>query len=404
MTLLTNRLWTFGGAKGGTGKSFLTASVALVLARMGRSVVAVDASLGNPGLHAFFGLRSPFPTLHEVLDGQAAVESALHETALPRVRLLSCTDDSSGMADTSRETAVRMLEVLSSLDADHVLLDLGSTMSATTLDFSNAGSQSVVLTSPEPASMQSAFAWIRNALLRRLDSECGVPEILRRNLGQAQRQRSAHQPSMLEICDTLAATEPALAGKLKEAASRIRPVLVLNMARTEQDRRTAVLLQSAVRQILGLEIRLAGIVPADTGAGQAVQQMKLPDLDYAGSPALYQIREMVRNLINGQRQAETGCADPKPKAARPVTTQGLNDNLDFLGRQLHVQTEDLGRAKRVITTQVFLNGKVIHSMRSAYPDAPGGDSAHTKITEMMRAQHLAVLDEIRSQRVRFVSP
>lgn len=403
MTLLANRLWTFGGAKGGTGKSFLTASVALVLSRMGRSVIAVDASLGNPGLHSFFGLRSPFPTLREVLDRQAPMESALHETDLPRVRLMSCTDDSAGMADTGRDTGAQMLKAISSLDADHILLDLGSTMSAPTLDFSNAGSQCVVLTSPEPASMQSAFAWMRNALLRRLDSECGIPEVLKRSLGQAQRQRSAHQPSMLEICEALTATDPALAGQLKESLSRMRPALVLNMARTEQDRRTAVLLQSAVRQILGLEIRLAGIVPPDAGAGLAAQQMKLKDLDYAGSPALYQIREMVRNLMNGPKPAEAGPTDCKRKAARPVTTQGLNDNLDFLGRQLHVQTEDLGRARGIITTQVFLNGKVIHSMRSTYPDTPAEDSTHDKITDMMRAQHLAVLDEIRNQKVRFVA-
>jgi flagellar biosynthesis protein FlhG len=58
--------WAIGGGKGGTGKSFLTASLGIQLARLGRNTVIVDADLGAAkvaqGDSGGFSLRRrPFP-------------------------------------------------------------------------------------------------------------------------------------------------------------------------------------------------------------------------------------------------------------------------------------------------------------------------------------------------------
>jgi len=43
------------GGKGGVGKSFVTANLAVALAQAGKSVIAVDADLGNSNLHTLLG-------------------------------------------------------------------------------------------------------------------------------------------------------------------------------------------------------------------------------------------------------------------------------------------------------------------------------------------------------------
>lgn len=64
------RLWVLGGGKGGVGKSFLTASMATVLARTGKSAVAVDADLGCPNLHTYLGIKSPAAPFWTTLPGR----------------------------------------------------------------------------------------------------------------------------------------------------------------------------------------------------------------------------------------------------------------------------------------------------------------------------------------------
>lgn len=44
---------------------------------------------------------------------------------------------------------------------------------------------------------------------------------------------------------------------------------------------------------------------------------------------------------------------------------GLNDNVKFMGKQLHVQTEILRATEGIIITQIFSNGRVILSKKTA---------------------------------------
>jgi flagellar biosynthesis protein FlhG len=41
-------IWTIGGGKGGSGKSFITANMGICLSKLGSRVILVDADLGGP--------------------------------------------------------------------------------------------------------------------------------------------------------------------------------------------------------------------------------------------------------------------------------------------------------------------------------------------------------------------
>ena len=47
--------------KGGVGKSFLTANLAIAMAQLGRQTIAVDMDLGGSNLHSFLGLPNRHP-------------------------------------------------------------------------------------------------------------------------------------------------------------------------------------------------------------------------------------------------------------------------------------------------------------------------------------------------------
>jgi hypothetical protein len=176
------------------------------------------------------------------------------------------------------------------------------------------------------------------------------------------------------------------------------------MAASEEDQRTAGILQSAVKQNLGVELGLGGIVVADDCVRKAAQRITPLDFDDTSCPLPHQIHEAARRLLHRERASEKAKTAVSEEDNVPSPLPGLNDNLEFLGRRLHVQTEDLGPSKRSVTTQVFLNGRVVHSTKSAYPESTGGGPQRELVGELMRAQHLTVMKEIQSQKERFAKP
>ena len=87
--------------------------------------------------------------------------------------------------------------------------------------------------------------------------------------------------------------------------------------------------------------------------------------------------------------------------AQPTRVPGLNDNLEFMGRQIHIQTESAGFPEARIVTQVFSKGKVLFSRKTDY--AAADDSGGTaRIQELMNSQHIQVIKEIKDKQARIL--
>ena len=60
--------YTVGGGKGGTGKSFITASLGTILAQQDKKVLLVDLDLGASNLHTFLAIGKPQISLKQYLN------------------------------------------------------------------------------------------------------------------------------------------------------------------------------------------------------------------------------------------------------------------------------------------------------------------------------------------------
>ena len=76
---------------------------------------------------------------------------------------------------------------------------------------------------------------------------------------------------------------------------------------------------------------------------------------------------------------------------------GLNDNLEILGKHLHIQTENTGFPIVRIVTQVFCGGRVILSRKTDHVSDSDGAGKTTLIRERMNAQHSQVIKEIKDK-------
>ena len=88
-----------------------------------------------------------------------------------------------------------------------------------------------------------------------------------------------------------------------------------------------------------------------------------------------------------------------PDVASPA--MGLNNNLNFLGKELHVQTEIVQSDAPCIRTQVFFHGRVVHTAKSEYSNELKNSLNLTKIRDLMLKQHMNVMEKINKQQLKY---
>ena len=147
--------------KGGTGKSFLATSLAVVLHRAARKTVLVDCDFGLACDHLLLGVK-PTLTMQQLLAGQCTLDQVLLESPCGP-RLLPGASGVRKMADLTDKDLSAFARELGALAAqeDALLLDLGAGIAPATV-LSMLGADWIVLvTQPEIAALVDAYAVVK---------------------------------------------------------------------------------------------------------------------------------------------------------------------------------------------------------------------------------------------------
>ena len=271
-----------GGAKGGIGKSTLSASTASALAAMGYAVVAVDLDLGGAGLHLFLGVRSPAHTLGQWWsDGGSDLSAALHPTGTAPLSLIAGDAAVLGATNIEHAQKQQLLDQLRRLPADFVVLDLGGDTSFDTLDFFLAADHRLVVTTGDPASVLEAYSFIKVALLRRLEQFVMADKGRPRFTPAAEARLKcfvddSRRPGAEDVATLLAdlpALDPSAAASITEVAAQCRPRLVLNLSDPTTGKEVIERIRDACRRHLGIDVDLCHLVPSDPRVAHATRRI-----------------------------------------------------------------------------------------------------------------------------------
>ncbi len=105
-------------------------------------------------------------------------------------------------------------------------------------------------------------------------------------------------------------------------------------------------------------------------------------------------------MIEKQAQCKS---EGKAGGGGETSVPGLNNNLEFMGKQLHVQTERISFPTPRVVTEVFSNGRVVFSKKSEIPMSGAELQDFATIEELMRTQHLQTIREIEEKQKRILS-
>jgi flagellar biosynthesis protein FlhG len=165
----TKRIITVGGGKGGVGKSIVSSNLAAAMAQNGSRVVLVDCDLGAANQHVLFGIDRPVAGLQSLIDRKIdSLEEALTPTALPNLHLVAGTGAAMGAANITHGEKQRIIKKIRTLEADVIIVDVGAGVSYNVLDFFELGSQRLLVVTPQVTSIQTAYSFLKGAVLRTL--------------------------------------------------------------------------------------------------------------------------------------------------------------------------------------------------------------------------------------------
>ncbi len=147
-------VYAIASGKGGVGKTTTTVNLGTALAQAGERVAIVDTDLGMANLAGFVSLTPDATTLHDVLAGDASIDDATYRLADNIVAVPSGT----GLDEYAETSPEGLRDAVADLRAkyDYVFLDVGAGISHETVLPLGLADAVVVISTPEPASIQDS--------------------------------------------------------------------------------------------------------------------------------------------------------------------------------------------------------------------------------------------------------
>jgi len=293
-----SEIWAVGGGKGGTGKSFLSANLAIALAKQGKRVLLIDADLGCANLHTCLGIDYPEATLSDLLTGRIKrIEEAIVPTGIPNLGLISGAQDILEMANPKHTQKMRLLKQIQELDMEFIILDLGAGTSFNILDFFLIADQGILAVLPEPTSIENVYRFIKSVFYRRfrkIAREDSVREIIARAMDQ-KNENGIKTP--YDLIEQVARMDGAVGEQLKSEMYGFRPKLVVNQVRSKDDITLGFSMRSSCAKYFGITVEYIGYVEYDEHVWQAAKRRRPMLMEYPTSSSARGINKVAENLV-----------------------------------------------------------------------------------------------------------
>jgi len=258
------KIWAVGGGKGGVGKSVLSTIFALWLARMGHRTIIIDVDLGGANVHTLLGIKSPPKTINDYISKKyPKLEDICIETGVENLRLLSGASEILSLANLQFAQKVKIIQSLRQLNAEYVILDLGAGTSYNVLDFFLIAERQIVMLTPQPIAIQNSYAFVRNAVYRKLSritsQKPGLLSIIKSAMDPKNELNVRTIKELFQVIRNDGGAD--VADFLNQEIAAIQPALVTNMVRNQKDKNAGSIIQLVSEKYLMIKpINLGGVV------------------------------------------------------------------------------------------------------------------------------------------------
>ncbi len=288
---------TVGGGKGGTGKSFLSASLGIVLGSRGTDVVIVDADLGGPNLHTLLSVRDNGRDLGDFIRNRTPqLTDIIATTSYPGVRMIKGGENALFLANLQHTKKLKLIRQLRNLPAESVIVDLGTGSAYNTLDLFILGKPGLIVVTPEPTAIENTYYFLKSCAARILKLYARHFKIQER-VDKLTRELEDNAGNVRELITRLASEDRSAGRILQAALNSFRPFLVVNKARNDKDHLLGRAIVDVVRRYYLIDIDLLDVIPYDERVHWSLKKFVPFVLEYPDSAVSRRIEDMAARLL-----------------------------------------------------------------------------------------------------------
>lgn len=353
-----------GGGRGGVGKSLVASNLAVYLAQLGKDVVLVDADAAGGNVHAGFGLKAAWeePSL-DTGDATPFVQ-ALEPTLVPGLRVLPAAHDAlEGPQSLRGGRKTRWMARLRQIPCDFVVIDAGPGAGALPVDLLGSADWPIVVSTPDPASVESTWRLLRVLYKRRLRRAL-VRDKFRWGLLERALRELGRVPSPLALVRALEKKEQTLAELAWAEAQRTRLLHVVNATRVRADAELGAWMSMLARRHYGLGLDELGFVEIDDTVWIASRRRKPLLVDSPASKAARNLERVARRvvaLVTSARTAAVEVPSPIPDPTPDLyTVLGANrSSSDDEIRRAYRKHKEIYGADSIATATMLDDGELV---------------------------------------------
>ena len=157
----TTRVFSITSGKGGVGKTACVVNLAVMLSRLGKRVLILDADLGLANIDVVLGLTPRF-NLNHFFNNEQDLSGILIDGP-HGIKILPAGSGIQNFTRLDSRQKMRLLEALDTMhnDFDVVLIDTEAGISENVTYFNTAAQDILVVTTPEPTAITDAYALMK---------------------------------------------------------------------------------------------------------------------------------------------------------------------------------------------------------------------------------------------------
>lgn len=290
---------SFGGGKGGVGKSTMTSNIGALLSQKDSSVVFIDADLGGANLHLCLGVKRPKYTLQDYLSGRVKNLSDITEkTAVKNSWLISGASDILELANPRFAQKQKIINNVKRLDVNYILVDLGAGSSINVTDFFAAFSNGVIVSDGLPTSIENAYGFLKNGIIRGITRLFPGRKDLKNHFKKfSDPQREGGFATVNEMLAFLNHHYREETDKIREWLVNRKTFLILNMIKSKEDITVGKKFSEIVKKYLNVNLRFLGYLIYEPEMRRSTREMKPLVISNPPEKAMECFNAITENLL-----------------------------------------------------------------------------------------------------------
>ncbi len=290
-------IWAVGGGKGGTGKSFFSASLAIELSIHKEEVILIDADLGGPNLHTFLGMKESNLDLgHFITNKVSNLENTLSSTPFKGLRLLKGTENVLFMSNLNYYKKLKLIRHIKAFNTKRVIIDIGTGTSYNCIDFFLLSNPGILVVNPEPTSIENAYYFLKSCIIRILKLYIEYYEI-QDLIKKIAEQIQDTSKSVFSFLSEILSHDKFYADLLYKALQKFTPCLIINKAMDERDFLLGQSIKNVVQKYLVIDLNFLGVIPFDGKVHMSLRNLSPYMKTFPNSEAATSIKSITDKLL-----------------------------------------------------------------------------------------------------------